>query len=86
MRSTDRGRRASGYRASLRLVLLAATMVALSGAPGTVCARTLDTDRDGLTNAFELGRALTNPRLADTDRDGTPDGAEDPDADGLVTA
>ena len=26
---------------------------------------------------------LTNPRLADTDRDGVRDGAEDPDADGL---
>ncbi len=43
-----------------------------------------DSDRDGLTDAFEIfkGGAFMMPSSADTDRDTTLDGAEDPDRDG----
>jgi len=41
-----------------------------------------DADRDGLTNFVEW-QARTNPRRTDSDRDGLPDGREDPDRDGL---
>ena len=44
-----------------------------------------DTDRDGLTTWAEW-RSGTDPRKADSDRDGRPDGAEDRDRDGLVNA
>lgn len=43
-----------------------------------------DTDRDGLPNAWERSHSSTNPRRADTDRDGTSDRDEDPDRDGLT--
>jgi hypothetical protein len=42
-----------------------------------------DPDGDGLTNRTEY-LARTNPRRADTDRDGTTDGATDRDHDGLT--
>ena len=61
-------------------------MAALAGVPGPTAAATPpDIDRDGLSNTFETGRSLTNPRLRDTDGDGTRDGVEDPDNDGLRT-
>lgn len=44
-----------------------------------------DRDRDGLTNGFER-RARTNPRKADSDRDGVLDPREDSDADGMPNA
>ena len=70
-----------------RALLLGAVVVALAGLPGpTAAAMPPDVDRDGLSNAFELGRSLTSPRLRDTDGDGTRDGAEDPDDDGLTNA
>lgn len=47
---------------------------------GLFCA---DSDGDGLTNTDESGRVGTNPASADTDGDGTTDGAEDADGDGL---
>jgi hypothetical protein len=43
-----------------------------------------DSDHDGLSNSFEVGKSLTNPRRADSDRDGIRDGAEDPDRDTLA--
>lgn len=43
-----------------------------------------DADRDGLPNAWERSKSATNPRRADTDRDGIPDRHEDPDRDGLT--
>ncbi len=42
-----------------------------------------DFDQDGLKNIDEF-RCGTNPRRADTDKDGIIDGLEDPDGDGLV--
>lgn len=43
-----------------------------------------DTDGDGLTDYEELFITLTDPLLADTDENGTPDGEEDFDGDGLT--
>jgi len=43
-----------------------------------------DSDGDGLSDGFERCILKTNPSSMDTDRDGTPDGSEDPDADGLT--
>ncbi len=43
-----------------------------------------DRDGDGLTNSFEVLRALTDPLRLDTDGNGLPDGREDPDRDGLT--
>ena len=51
------------------------------GAPSAWAAT--DTDHDGLTNAFETNKARTNTHRKDTDRDGTADGRENPDHDGL---
>ena len=47
-----------------------------------------DTDRDGLTDRFEILVALLahHPAKADTDGDGTSDAAEDLDGDGLTAA
>ncbi len=42
-----------------------------------------DSDHDGLPNKWERTRSLTDPHRADTDRDGKPDGREDPDRDHL---
>lgn len=44
-----------------------------------------DYDGDGLPNGYEMEflRGYTNPTLYDTDGDGTPDGDEDSDGDGL---
>lgn len=42
-----------------------------------------DFDKDGLRNIDEY-RCATNPRVADTDKDGIRDGQEDRDRDGLV--
>jgi hypothetical protein len=44
-----------------------------------------DNDKDGLTNYVEY-RAHTNPKKADTDKDGTSDGSEDFDKDKLDNA
>ncbi|PJB30541.1 MAG: hypothetical protein CO109_14800, partial [Deltaproteobacteria bacterium CG_4_9_14_3_um_filter_65_9] len=43
-----------------------------------------DDDNDGLTDDFETTATGTDPLLADTDGNGTLDGAEDPDVDGLT--
>ena len=44
-----------------------------------------DPDRDGLNNRGEF-KSKTNPRKADTDRDGVLDANEDPDRDGVDNA
>ena len=43
-----------------------------------------DTDGDGLSDSYERGILKTDPNSRDTDMDGTPDGNEDPDGDGLT--
>ena len=53
---------------------------------GSLAAQADDPDHDGLTTWFELHQSRTDPGRADTDHDGTPDGAEDPDGDGLSNA
>lgn len=64
-------------------LMLAAALI--GGAFATPAAAiTTDTDRDGLTSTFERTWSLTNPRRADTDGDGLPDGRENPDRDGLT--
>ncbi len=63
--------------------ILAALLVSAAVAGPTV-AVTTDTDRDGLTNTFEVTLSLTNPRRVDTDGDGLWDGRENPDKDGLT--
>jgi hypothetical protein len=42
-----------------------------------------DRDGDGLSNAWERRWNVSDPRVPDTNRNGVPDGAEDPDGDGL---
>jgi hypothetical protein len=51
--------------------------------PATAAAAT-DSDHDALPNTWERTYSLTSPYRADTDRDGIPDGSEDPDRDGLT--
>ncbi len=80
-----RRRRPRGAESALRVAVLVAILallfplVAVAGRPSTT-----DMDGDRLTNVFEQTRSHTDPRLADTDGNGIPDGAEDPDADGLT--
>jgi hypothetical protein len=70
------------YRRPASLMLAAALIGGMSATPAAAIAT--DTDRDGLTNTFERTWSLTNPRRADTDGDGLPDGRENPDRDGLT--
>jgi hypothetical protein len=58
--------------------------VALLAPAASPVAALTDTDRDGLSDTFELTRSLTSPRSADSDRDGIRDGLEDPDRDTLT--
>jgi hypothetical protein len=51
--------------------------------PAAASASSSDSDGDGLTNAFEVNKSHTSPYRKDSDRDGIPDGREDPDKDGL---
>lgn len=68
-----------------QIVLLVAVALLLGGPFASPAeARASDTDRDGLTNAFERTWSLTNPSKVDTDRDGLWDGRENPDNDGLT--
>ncbi|MFN8622475.1 MAG: SGNH hydrolase domain-containing protein [Chloroflexota bacterium] len=63
-------------------VVAPGTALAGPAAP-TAPAATNDPDGDGLPTWFENTRSHTDPDLADTDGDGTWDGVEDPDGDGL---
>ena len=48
-----------------------------------IAAESIDSDFDGLPDAFETLVLHTNPLLADSDADGVPDGDEDADANGV---
>lgn len=71
-------RQATAMGAALLLAL------PLGGAIAPTAGAATDSDRDGLTNWFEVYRSHTNPYRADTNRNGIPDGREDPDRDGLT--
>lgn len=72
-------RRRSTVAASLVAVVVLSTVMV-----GSASAATTDPDRDGLTSAYERDWTRTDPSRKDTDRDGLPDGSEDPDADRLT--
>ncbi|HYO44629.1 MAG TPA: hypothetical protein VES19_15630 [Candidatus Limnocylindrales bacterium] len=79
------GRDSAAVRVMVSLATVALGTFALGatvGAPAPAAALT-DSDGDGLSNAFERDRSLTNPRRRDSDRDGIRDDREDPDRDGL---
>jgi hypothetical protein len=65
------------------LVALALSVAPLLAAPPVANAAT-DTDHDGLPDTWERYHSLTSPTRADTNRNGIPDGREDPDHDGLT--
>jgi hypothetical protein len=67
-----------------RALCVTVTVVLLvAGLAVPTLAKLPDRDGDGLPNIYEKQRTRTDPRKADTDGDGTPDGREDPDHDGL---
>ncbi len=49
----------------------------------TLSPASTDSDGDGLSDKWEKHWGITDPHNADTNGDGVPDGAEDPDSDGL---
>lgn len=70
--------------------LLMAALAGLAIAPGVAATgpvrgvtAPVDTDRDGLPDAWEARWGITDPHRVDSDRNGLPDSAEDPDGDGL---
>ena len=65
------------------LIALAVIVAPLVAAPPVAFAAT-DTDHDGLPDLWERYHSLTSPTRADTNRNGIPDGREDPDHDGLT--
>jgi hypothetical protein len=68
-----------------RTVLAAAllTLMALTALPAAAQESTNDSDGDGLRDRFEERWGVSDPSLADTDRDGLIDAAEDHDGDRL---
>ena len=74
----------AGSRRALGAAMAALVVGGLLLVPATAAAANGDGDGDGLTNAFEVNKSRTSPTRKDTDRDGIPDGREDPDGDGLT--
>ena len=78
----------SGWSVRVRrfTTIVTAILLALpvSGALAPAVLATTDSDRDGLSNWFEVYRSHTNPYRADTNRNRIADGREDPDRDGLT--
>lgn len=68
-------------RPASRFLVLLAGLVMLTAAP--IAAQGADTDKDGLSDAFEQRWGLTDPKRPDTDRDGVIDAEEDLDGDYL---
>ncbi len=63
---------------------LALVLLVLAGGGMPAMSASNDPDRDGLPSRFERERSRTDPLRPDTDGDGTNDGNEDQDADGLT--
>ncbi len=69
---------------SLKKTAVAAVTLVVLALPATaLAAHPADSDHDGL-NAVGEFHSQTNPLVADTDGDGTPDGLEDFDGDGIL--
>lgn len=67
-----------------RARLLVSVTLALCVLPGAATwAASADRDGDGLRDSWEQRWGITSHRDRDSDNDGVPDGAEDPDGDGL---
>ena len=64
---------------AMAVLLMAGTVLV-----GSASAATTDPDGDGLSSAFERDWSRTDPARKDSDRDGLPDGSEDPDLDRLT--
>lgn len=62
---------------------LVLVLLVVTGAGMPASAASNDPDGDGLPSRFERERSRTDPLRPDTDGDGTADGAEDQDTDGL---
>ena len=73
-------------RASFRRTVLALIVGALvvGALPAAASASATDPDKDGLPTKWERDWSKTNPKKADTDKDGLKDGKEDPDRDTLT--
>jgi hypothetical protein len=82
----DAGSRAAGRTRRGRWVRRALAVAAVAGGVGlmTACDTTTDDDGDGVPNFWENYYKISDPKLADTDGDGTDDGSEDFDEDGLT--
>lgn len=72
-------------RPNRRAWLVAPAVLLVAGllTPSVVAAAT-DSDHDGLPNTWERTWSRTSPYRVDTNRNGIPDGREDPDRDGLT--
>lgn len=75
-----------GRRRVVRAGCVAMVLLALVGHLVPTGAAASDPDADRLQSTFERRQTHTDPRDRDTDRDGIPDGAEDPDGDQLSNA
>jgi hypothetical protein len=69
-----------------RHAVLAAVLAAVvvGSLPASALASSSDPDKDGLPSTWERDYSKTNPKKADTDKDGIKDGSEDPDRDTLT--
>ena len=60
----------------MRLTTIGVLAAATMAAPAVAAGRGRDSDRDGLSDRYEVRKSGTRPRTADTDRDGLTDGFE----------
>ena len=81
-RQVDHRTRRRAWSAALAALLVGGVLVPVAASASSI----LDSDHDGLSNAWERTWLLTSPTRWDTDRDGLSDAREDPDHDGLINA
>jgi Bacterial TSP3 repeat len=70
-----------GARHTVLVAMVAALVI--GALPAAAAASSTDPDKDGLPTAWEIKWSHTNPRKADSNGNGIPDGKEDPDKDTL---